>query len=144
MDSKSLDGAESKDSDPRCISPEAKTSGPIISLWETGVWKKRKVLSGGEPLAGMKEYISISFSADGRNIAAQGSGPDWILVLWSLEKSKIFATAKASIPQTEVYQVSFPDLEFIFAHHNLLLYNATHSYPWLYEVMNSLLWALDR
>ncbi|KAI5064817.1 hypothetical protein GOP47_0019512 [Adiantum capillus-veneris] len=105
-DTKSQDG-ESRDSDQRGLSPESKASGPIISLWETGVWKKRKVLSGSEALAGMREYVSISFSADGRNIAAQGCGPDWILVLWSLEKSKIFATVKASIPQAQVYQVQY-------------------------------------
>ncbi len=38
----------------------------------------------------------MAFSPDSKYLAAQGGGPEWNLVLWSWEKSKMLATVKTS------------------------------------------------
>ncbi|OAE23436.1 hypothetical protein AXG93_961s1350 [Marchantia polymorpha subsp. ruderalis] len=76
--------------------------GPVISIFDSQTSKKKKVLMGGD--IGSRSYISLAFSHDGKCLAAQGGAPDWNLVLWSLEKSKLIASIKTSTGP-EVYQV---------------------------------------
>eukprot|EP00983_Pelagomonas_calceolata_P113432 1159984-Pelagomonas_calceolata.AAC.4 len=45
------------------------------------------------------EYVSLSFSADGKLLLAQGGGPEWNMVLWVWEKSKIAGTVKTTNQQ---------------------------------------------
>ncbi|XP_024523319.1 cilia- and flagella-associated protein 57 [Selaginella moellendorffii] len=80
--------------------------GPIISLYETVTLKKKKVLAGTEFVASTREYVSLCFSSDGRSIVAQAGGPDWNLVVWGLEKSKVVASVKSSNQLAEVYQLT--------------------------------------
>lgn len=47
----------------------------------------------------MQEYVSLAFSADGKMLLAQGGAPDWNLVLWVWEKSKVAATVKTTNQQ---------------------------------------------
>ncbi|EFJ35022.1 WD repeat domain-containing protein [Selaginella moellendorffii] len=101
-DARSMEGAESEG---RTISPD--TKGPIISLYETVTLKKKKVLAGTEFVASTREYVSLCFSSDGRSIVAQAGGPDWNLVVWGLEKSKVVASVKSSNQLAEVYQVLY-------------------------------------
>jgi hypothetical protein len=44
----------------------------------------------------VQEYVSMSFSADGKMLLAQGGAPEWNLVLWVWEKSKVAATVKTT------------------------------------------------
>lgn len=54
-----------------------------------------------------QEYVSLSFSADGKMLLAQGGGPEYNLVLWIWEKSKVAAVAKTTNQQgSPVYHVS--------------------------------------
>ena len=47
------------------------------------------------------------FSPDGRLLAAQGSAPEWNLVLWIWEKSKVVTSVKTTNNAgSPVYQVS--------------------------------------
>lgn len=51
--------------------------------------------------------MSLSFSADGKMLLAQGGGPEYNLVLWIWEKSKVAAVAKTTNQQgSPVYHVS--------------------------------------
>ena len=49
--------------------------------------------------AGTQEVACVAFSPDGRLIAAQGGAPEWNLVIWNWEKSKVagmFRTCNAA------------------------------------------------
>lgn len=55
----------------------------------------------------MQEYVSLSFSPDGKLLLAQGSAPDWSLLLWSWEKSKVASSVRSTNLQgSPVVQVS--------------------------------------
>ena len=48
----------------------------------------------------------MAFSPDGRLLAAQGSAPEWNLVLWIWEKSKVVTNVKTTNNAgNPVYQV---------------------------------------
>lgn len=55
---------------------ETKTSAslemkyPVINVYDTSTLRKKKVLAGSE--VGAREYVSLSFTSDGKMIAAQG------------------------------------------------------------------------
>ncbi len=55
----------------------------------------------------MQEITSVIFSQDSKLLAAQGGDPDWNLVLWQWEKSKLLASIRTSnpagAPMTQVY-----------------------------------------
>ena len=68
--------------------------------------KKRKVLTTMD--SGSREYVSLCFSPDGKLIAAQGGAPEWNLVLWIWEKSKVACTVKTTNQMSsDVYQCAF-------------------------------------
>lgn len=61
-------------------------------------------------VANVQEYVSLSFSADGKTIVAQAGAPEWYLLVWSWEKAKVIATTKTSNQQSApIYQVSTTD-----------------------------------
>lgn len=43
-----------------------------------------------------QEIVSIAFTADSKILAAQGGAPEWSLVMWAWEKSKVLASVKTS------------------------------------------------
>lgn len=47
-------------------------------------------------LLAVQEYISLSFSPDGKLLLAQGGAPDWSLVLWTWEKSKVACSVRST------------------------------------------------
>ncbi len=79
----------------------------IVVFYDSNSLRKKKVLN--YPELGSKEYKCIAFSDDGRQCLTQGAGPDWNLVLWSVEKSvKAIANVKVSLSDDNpVNQVSF-------------------------------------
>lgn len=53
-----------------------------------------------------QEYVSLSFSPDSKLLVAQGGAPEWNLVLWIWEKSKVASTFKTTNPtSSSVHQV---------------------------------------
>jgi cilia- and flagella-associated protein 57 len=55
--------------------------------------KRRAVLHLAD--AGSHEYVSLSFSQDGRYLVALGGFPEWKLVYWDVEKHKMLARGAA-------------------------------------------------
>lgn len=44
----------------------------------------------------LQEYVSLSFSPDGKLLLAQGGAPDWSLLLWTWEKSKVASSVRST------------------------------------------------
>jgi WD40 repeat protein len=78
-----------------------------IVFYDSSSLRKKRMLN--YPELGSKEYKCIAFSDDGRLFLSQGAGPDWNLVLWSVEKSvKVVTTLKVSLSDDNpVNQISF-------------------------------------
>ena len=78
----------------------------VVTVYDLHTLKRRKVLASPEVLS--KEFVSMTFSPDGKLLAAQGGTPDWTLVIWAWEKSKVAASVKASNTSgAPLYQVLF-------------------------------------
>ncbi len=72
----------------------------------------------------MQEIASITFSSDSKLLAAQGGAPEWNLVIWSWEKSKVLASVKTSNASgSPINQVSTPllDLSALHSRHRVSL-----------------------
>mmetsp|Transcript_36831 Transcript_36831/g.108610 ORF Transcript_36831/g.108610 Transcript_36831/m.108610 type:complete len:1386 (-) Transcript_36831:299-4456(-) len=87
-----------------CVSPNKRllavaerAEKAMITVYDLQTLKRRKVLMSTD--AGSKEYVSLSFSADGKMLLALGGAPDYNLVLWVWEKSKAAAVTKATNQQ---------------------------------------------
>ena len=82
----------------------------VITVYDLQTLKRRKVLATSEVAS--KEYVSINFCPDGKYIAAQGGAPDWTLVIWLWEKTKIGSSIRSSSQQgAPLYQASFCPLD---------------------------------
>ncbi|KAK7099818.1 cilia- and flagella-associated protein 57-like [Littorina saxatilis] len=92
----------------RYVAIAEKGEKPTITIYDLHSLRKKKVLSSPDVSTG--EYVSLAFSPDSKYLVAQGGKPDWMLLYWTWEKSKVMATTRTSNPQNpmgEVYQVSF-------------------------------------
>ncbi|XP_033738759.1 cilia- and flagella-associated protein 57-like [Pecten maximus] len=91
----------------RYVAIAEKGEKPTITIYDLHSLRKRKVLSS--PDVQSNEFVSLAFSPDSKYLVAQGGKPDYTLLYWTWEKSKVMAVTKTSNPQTNppVYQVSF-------------------------------------
>ena len=46
----------------------------FVAVYEISTGKRRKVYKAGD---GVKEFVSVSFSSDGKTLFGQGCGPEW-------------------------------------------------------------------
>ena len=78
-----------------------------ITIYDVHTLKRKKVLSAAD--LGISEFVSLAFSPDSKYLASQGGKPEWTLMYWMWEKSKVMASVKASNPQSNapVTQVAF-------------------------------------
>ncbi|CAF1583846.1 unnamed protein product, partial [Didymodactylos carnosus] len=80
---------------------------PQVTVYDLQSGKKRKTLH--TEVIKSNEIVSLLFSADSKYLLTQG-GPDYTLVYWTWEKSKIMASTEvrtAAQSNTTVTQVSF-------------------------------------
>lgn len=78
-----------------------------VTVYDLHSLRRRKVLSSQDVQSG--EFVSLAFSPDSKYLVAQGGEPDWTLLYWTWEKSKVMAVVKITSPQPNapVYQASF-------------------------------------
>lgn len=72
---------------------------PSISIYDLTTLKKKNIL-GQLTETAAQEYVSLSFSFDGKFLAAILGDPDWTLIYFQWEKGKIDSTTKARNPTT--------------------------------------------
>lgn len=84
--------------------PSAKaklSSSPAIYIIDLNSFKRKKVIKITES-SNIKvdlvnqEFLSVSFTTDGKYIMAQGCAPDWMLLIWTLEKGKLISSGKST------------------------------------------------
>ena len=91
---------------------EKQQEKPTITVFDLQTMRKRKVLTC--PEANANEFVSLSFSPDSKYLVGQGDGPEWVLVYWHWEKSKMMAYTKVTGPlNNTVHQVSKIDIKCI-------------------------------
>ncbi|XP_064626846.1 cilia- and flagella-associated protein 57-like [Lineus longissimus] len=91
----------------RYVAIAEKGEKATITVYDLHSLRRRKVLSS--PEVASTEFVSLAFSPDSKYLVAQGGQPDWTLLYWTWEKSKVMAVTKTTNPQTNppVYQVTF-------------------------------------
>ena len=89
----------------RYVAIAEKGEKPTITIYDLHSLRKRKVLSSQDVQSA--EFVSLAFSPDSKYLVAQGSKPDYTLLYWTWEKSKVMAVTKTSNPQgtAPIYQV---------------------------------------
>jgi WD40 repeat protein len=89
----------------RYVAIAEKGEKATIVVYDLHSLRKRKNLTS--PDVNCTEFVSIAFSPDSKYLIAQGGGPDWTLLYWTWEKSKVMASIKTTNPQSNapVYQV---------------------------------------
>lgn len=81
------------------------TSFPVVTVYSMKRLAKKRSLTSDK--AGSREYVSMSFTWDGKHIAALGGAPDWQLQLWHINDAKVVCSIKtATLTSSAVYQVS--------------------------------------
>ncbi|KAL3868099.1 hypothetical protein ACJMK2_040935 [Sinanodonta woodiana] len=91
----------------RYVALAEKGERPIITVWDMHSLRKKKVLVSSSDVQSA-EYVSLAFSPDSKYLVAQGGKPDYTLLYWTWEKSKVMATTKTSNTlSSPVYQVTF-------------------------------------
>lgn len=89
----------------RYVAIAEKGEKPTITIYDLHSLRKRKVLSPQEMQS--NEYVSLAFSPDSKYLVGQGGKPDYTLLYWTWEKSKVMAFTKTTNPQHNppIYQV---------------------------------------
>ncbi len=82
----------------RYVAVAEKGEKAIVSIYDLHSLRKRKILSSTEVHSA--EYVSLAFSPDSKYLATQGGKPDWTLLYWTWEKSKVMASTRSTNPQT--------------------------------------------
>lgn len=79
----------------------------IITFYDSNTLRRKKLLNSVD--MGSSEIKCQAFSNDGKYFISQGCGPDWNLVLWSVEKTvKMLSSIKISLSDDlPVNQISF-------------------------------------
>lgn len=79
----------------------------IITFYDSLTLRKKRVLS--TPELASTEIRCMTFSDDGKYLLTQGAGPEWMLVLWGVEKgAKVLDRVKMSLSDDNpINRVSF-------------------------------------
>jgi len=78
---------------------------PYVAVYDLSTLKRRRLLSTPDVLS--KEYVCLSFSSDAKFLLTQGGPPDWTLVLWSWEKTKVLCFGRVAVqPEMPICETS--------------------------------------
>jgi len=90
----------------RYVAVAEKGEKATITIYDLQTLRKKKVLTTTDVQS--QQYVSLAFSPDSKYLVSQGARPDWTLLYWAWEKSKVLANIRTSTNvSNEVYQVSF-------------------------------------
>lgn len=78
----------------RFLAVAEKSEKATANIYDVTTLRKRKTLSYSD--IGSAEFTCVSFSPDNKICLTQGGAPEWNLVAWLWEKTKIIGTLKAS------------------------------------------------
>jgi WD40 repeat protein len=81
----------------------------MISIYDLRTLKKRKTLMSTEMRS--REYVSICFSSDNKQLLSLGGSPDWTCINWSWQKQKPLQIHKIDGNNMPLYQCSFCPLD---------------------------------
>ncbi|KAG0613875.1 hypothetical protein M758_6G135700 [Ceratodon purpureus] len=82
----------------------ATTSSPVINVYGSAKLFRRRSLTSVS--AGTHEYVSLSFTCDGKRIAALGGPPEWQLQVWNIMQNKVVGSIKTvTLNSTAAYQM---------------------------------------
>jgi hypothetical protein len=83
-----------------------------VTVYDLHTLKRRKVLQAVSADVQSREFVSLAFSPDSKNLITHGAAPDWSLIYWLWEKAKVGAVAKTSNPQgAAIYECSFNPID---------------------------------
>ena len=83
-----------------------KSDKGAITVFDLHSLKRRRLLTATDSQS--KEFVSMAFSPDSKQLMAQGGAPDWALTIWTWEKAKFVATTRTGPnPNSVVCQCSF-------------------------------------
>jgi WD40 repeat protein len=83
-----------------------------VTIFDLHTLKRRKVLQAVSADVTSREFVSLAFSPDSKNLLTHGGAPDWSLIYWLWEKAKVGAVAKTSNPQNAaIYQCTFNPID---------------------------------
>jgi len=83
-----------------------------VTIFDLHTLKRRKVLQAVSADVQSREFVSLAFSPDSKNLLTHGGAPDWSLIYWNWEKAKPSAVAKTSNPQNSaIYQCTFNPID---------------------------------
>lgn len=87
-------------------SDKEKGEKPVVVIYDLHTLRKRKTLSSADVQS--DEYTSLAFSPDSKYLVMQGGKPDWTLLYWTWEKTKVMAKMNSSQqPSMTINQVIF-------------------------------------
>ena len=75
-----------------------KSDKGTIAVFDLHSLKRRRLLTATDSLS--KEFVSIAFSPDSKQLMAQGGAPDWTLPMWTWEKAYFVASIKTATTPT--------------------------------------------
>ena len=104
---------------------ERGTERGIITIFDVRTLKKRKTLS--TPDCHSREYVSLCFSPDNKNLLTQGGGPDYALINWLWGKSKPLQITRVESQGNPITKCSFcpsdPSMVCVTGRSTLLYYH---------------------
>lgn len=86
-----------------------------IHIFDLHTFKRKKILKSTDA-GGTKEFLSITYSRDGKSIIAQGAAPDYNIFIWSIEKGKLLLSAKTTSGTCAIRSMSSNPFERLVTH----------------------------
>lgn len=79
-------------------------ASPMISVYSASKLSRKQSLISAS--AGSHQYVSLSYTCDGKHLAALGGPPEWLLQLWHVRKTEVLTSVKTvTLNSTAAYQV---------------------------------------
>ncbi|KAJ3356669.1 Cilia- and flagella-associated protein 57, partial [Kappamyces sp. JEL0680] len=78
-------------------------SSAAVHIFDVATGKRKRLLKTND---GVKEFVSVAISVDGKYVYAQGGTPDWNVYIWGFEKGKLMHASKMTSGHLELRKMS--------------------------------------